>query len=241
MGHPNPYIDEILRLEPLKTWSLLVTIFGDFDGESLSGTQLRLLLDPLDIKPEAVRVALHRLKTDGWITAQKSGREAHYRLSAHGRRETEAVRASVYGHANAHSDDWHLAWPDPATKLDIGIPLGRDARLVPASIADKLDDAWCINLNTSAVPNWVETILVPSDMLHTAKNMARVLAKACARFDKIAPEDLLSLRLLTLHHWRRLALRDGTWAHISLFKNGAVSQCRDAVIELLDRSPRTSL
>ncbi len=241
MGHPNPYIEEILRLEPLKTWSLIVTIFGDFDGDTLTGTQLRLMLEPLGIKPEAIRVALHRLKADGWITAKKTGREAHYKLSALGRRETEAVRADVYGQNDTHPDGWRLVLPGHASDIDVGIPLGRDARLVPASMAATLGDVWCLDLDTAAIPPWVETALVPSDLLQTAKVLAAVLDKARARFDDMAPADMLALRLLTLHHWRRLALRSGTWAHLSLFEHGSISQTRNAVIDLLQQSPRISL
>lgn len=239
MGHPNPYIDEILGLEPLKTWSLIVTIFGDFDGDSLTGTQLRALLEPLGIKPEAIRVALHRLKADGWITSKKSGREAHYRLSAHGRSETEAVRGKVYGADVEQDDGWHLILPDPGSEIDAGIPLGREARLVTASNAATLTNVWCIDLDKAAIPNWVETILVPPDLLHTACALSKILAKVRTSLSDMDPADRCALRLLTLHHWRRLALRDGTLAHLSLFEDGQINRCKDAVIELLDRSSRT--
>ena len=68
--------DRLLGLESTKTWSLIATLFGDLDGDELSGKALWSLLAPLGIKPEATRVALHRLKKDGWIVAKKAGREA---------------------------------------------------------------------------------------------------------------------------------------------------------------------
>ena len=241
MGHPNPYINEILTFEQLKTWSLIVTIFGDLDSDVLTGAQLRKVLEPLGIKPEATRVALHRLKAEGWIAAQRSGREAHYRLSAQGRSETEAVRAEVYGHAHKHPDGWRLILSGQPFENDAGIQLSRDAWLVPACSADLPLDVWGIDPNNTAIPAWVETILVPPELGDTAMMLTGVLAKSRARLDDMSPADLLALRLLTLHHWRRLALRRGTWAHLSLFKDGSIKRCRDAVIEMLDQSARTSL
>ena len=241
MGHPNPYINEILTFEPLKTWSLIVTIFGDFDGDVLTGAQLRALLEPLGIKPEAIRVALHRLKADGWITTQKSGREAHYRLSTNGRSETEAVRAEVYGRTNKYPDGWCLVLPGQTFENDEGISLGRETWLVPTSTAATLPDVWCIDPDNTSIPTWVETILVPPELGDTAIMLVGVLANARAHLDAMTPPDLLALRLLTLHHWRRLALRRGTWAHLNLFENGPIRQCRDAVIEMLDQSARASI
>ncbi len=242
MHHRDPFIDELLSLEPLKTWSLIVTIFGDFDGDVLTGAQLRALLEPLGIKPDAIRVALHRLKTDGWITSRKAGREARYSLSAHGRRETEAARADIYGSAEKYPDGWSLVLIRDTSEGEIGILLGRDAALVPTNAAKTMHNAFAVRLDENCIPpTWMQNILAPPDQLGLAQGLAQILAKAREDLAEMPPSDLSALRLLTLHHWRRLALRSGSWAHMSLLKDGAIGQCREAVIELLDRSARTSI
>ena len=43
-------IDALLALETPKTWSLIATVFGDLDGEQLSGKALWALLEPLGVK-----------------------------------------------------------------------------------------------------------------------------------------------------------------------------------------------
>ena len=81
-------IEDLSSLETIKTWSLIVTLFGDLDGEPqvvLSGKDIGAILGHIGIKPEATRVALHRLKRDGWIDTQRAGREVFYSLSDRGK------------------------------------------------------------------------------------------------------------------------------------------------------------
>lgn len=239
LRHPNPYINDILGLEPIKTWSLIVTIFGDYDGDVLTGSQLRMLLDPLGFKPETIRVALHRLKADGWILTQKSGREAHYRLSARGREETEEVRSEIYGPAE-DLEAWSLVLLQDRLIEKEAIPIGRDAFLVPTRTAQRVQYALSLPLGNAPIPTWVEETLVPPQLLSTANELTSILASAKDDLDAMAPGDLAALRLLTLHHWRRLALRPGTRAHAALLKLGGIQQCRVAVVALLENSWRTS-
>ena len=51
-------VTELVALDTLKTWSLIVTLFGDLEEKELSGAQIRTLLGHIGIKPEAIRVAL---------------------------------------------------------------------------------------------------------------------------------------------------------------------------------------
>lgn len=215
-----------------------MTVFGDFDGEMLTGSQLRALLEPLGFKPEAIRVALHRLKADDWILAQKSGREAHYSLSARGRKETEAVRPEVYGQADSLGA-WSIVLPENLITEKAAIPLGRDAFLVPDSAAHELENAVVLPMEGVTIPPWVEDVLVPPQLRSIANELTRILASADGDLDDMNSADLAALRLLALHHWRRLALRRGTVAHAALLKKGVICQCKDTVTALLERSART--
>ena len=76
-------IDDLLKLGEVKVWSVLVTLFGDLapgQTDHLAGPDVSRLVERLAIKPEALRVALHRLRKDNWIESSKSGRISHLSL-----------------------------------------------------------------------------------------------------------------------------------------------------------------
>mmetsp|Transcript_17997 Transcript_17997/g.27398 ORF Transcript_17997/g.27398 Transcript_17997/m.27398 type:complete len:198 (+) Transcript_17997:314-907(+) len=91
-------IAALSELGPMRVWSLLVTVFGDLAQDSaLEGPTLSTIMAGIGIKPEATRVALHRLRSDGWITSQKTGRTSLHRLSPKGYRDSAAASPRIYG------------------------------------------------------------------------------------------------------------------------------------------------
>ena len=92
-------LDDLRGFGDLKVWSFLVTLFGDLaadEGAELSGPLVSRLSTRLGIKPEALRVALHRLRKDGWIDSRREGREARHCLTRSARADTKAVHSVVY-------------------------------------------------------------------------------------------------------------------------------------------------
>jgi len=82
-----------------RVWSLLVTMFGDLaqeEGHTLSGGLLGRMTQSVGIKPEATRVALHRLRKEGWLNSERSGRTSAYSLTEWGRAETIAATPIIY-------------------------------------------------------------------------------------------------------------------------------------------------
>ena len=58
-------IEDLANIEKIKTWSLIVTMFGDLDEchpQSLSGKEIGAILGHIGIKPEAVRVGSTQVK-----------------------------------------------------------------------------------------------------------------------------------------------------------------------------------
>ena len=101
-------------------------------GGPLTGKHLRGFMAPLGIKPEATRVALHRLKKDNWITSQKSGREVTYNLSPKGMAETTAVFGDVYDTAVKYPGGWQLVVLNDGAEPDGPVVmLGRTLAVVP--------------------------------------------------------------------------------------------------------------
>ena len=146
MKHVEDIINELFQLAPIKTWSLIVTVFGDLDGDNLSGKELRNLMRPLGVKPEATRVALHRLRKDGWIVSHKSGREVTYQLSEHGRNTTNAVYDEVYGQDLKYPEGWQfLVTAGANDELGNELPsiqIGRYLLLTPNHFLETLTQRW---------------------------------------------------------------------------------------------------
>ena len=60
-------IAQLTDLQNLRVWSIIVSLFGDLaqkTGDQISGTTLTQIITPMGIKPEAIRVALHRLRKE---------------------------------------------------------------------------------------------------------------------------------------------------------------------------------
>ena len=220
--------EQLLDIEPVKTWSLIATIFGDLARESVSGKELKALLEPLGIKPEAMRVALHRLKKDGWIVSQKTGREVSYQLSEQGRTETVAARKDVYRTTVKYPQGWSMILL-PTESVTLVIPhvaIEKGTFLVPAD-APLPEGAMSLML-TARIPDWFERHLVPDHM----RVQAQLLSHLAAEFQVNAadPVDAARARLMFVHLWRKMALRLGTWAHMAVFPDGIMAQCHAAMI-----------
>ena len=131
-------VTELAALDTLKTWSLIVTLFGDLEKEELSGAEIRTLLEHIGIKPEAIRVALHRLKSDGWITASKQGREAIYEMTNMARAETKAVAPDIYRKNVKHQGRWRFCLVPDALESADAIMINQNLALLPSEAAKDL-------------------------------------------------------------------------------------------------------
>lgn len=225
-------IDDLIALEPPKTWSLVVTIFGDLVSDSLTGKNLGTLLGHMNVKPEAIRVAMHRLKRDGWIIATMSGREVTYKLSEYGQSETMRVQKDIYRKDVKFSDGWRVIVTQQEMDLPLhAINLSKNIMLLPLN-GPVPDDGFPLSLVQDSPPTWIQDQIVPA---HLTEHAGRLLSLAL-RFKKLTPINSTqeaTARLLFLHYWRKLALRDGTWAHIGLVPDGILAQCHRAVTEII--------
>lgn len=226
---------ELVDLAPIKTWSLIATMFGDLDHEEIRGKQVGAILKSSGIKPEAMRVAFHRLRKEGWLVSTKSGREVIYSLSSEARAQTRAAYDRVYSKTAPFADGWEMVLSvEDLTPPDVSTPtvnIAKNIFLRPVGSSTETDGFVVERVNDS-VPDWFEDRLVPPDVRHTAQSVASIAAKAPAGQHN---------RLLILHRWRLLALRNQTWAHIDLFPDGPLAQCHKAVSAYLSATPRLTV
>ena len=114
-------VQELTGCGKSRTWSILVTIFGDLaqnPEDEISGPLLSSLTQLIGIKPQAMRVALHRLRRDGWIVTEKFGRTSKHRLSEFGLNQSVIASPRIYARAIVMPDKWHVLLANPALRID---------------------------------------------------------------------------------------------------------------------------
>ena len=98
------------RQRPLRTGSLIITLFGDAlapRGGEISLASLIALLAGFGVTERLVRTAVGRLAKEGWIEAQRSGRLSYYGLTPTGRERFAQATRRIYGPPSA---DWLGRW-----------------------------------------------------------------------------------------------------------------------------------
>ena len=243
--------DHLTTIGPQRVWSLLVTVFGDLaqrPGDSIDGPVLSALMQTLNIKPEALRVALHRLRKEGWIISTKNGRISHHSLTPRGRAESVAASPRIYGAPADMPQNWQIiltqnngtAIRTSLEKLGFAPLMSRvflgDATLVAPKGA--------FALPAQNAPNWLRAQFEPSEI---AQDYA-VLFDALKRLKSALPEtqtltshDIAVLRCLIVHSWRRLVLRHSALPRSLYTDNWRGHDCRALVTDLLGRLPKPEL
>ncbi len=242
MKSARQYIDDLVELETIKVWSLIVTLFGDLGRNSpvpLSGKQIRHLLVHIGIKPPAIRVALHRLKKDGWIETTKNGddgREVSYVLSDKGFAETLSASSDIYRNSAKYADGWTLQiqLEEPADHAQNQIAVFKNVVLVPKINCGPTSNVLDLSIPLGGVPDWLIERIVPQKVDTVAHEYTKILSEVDELLDQIGDLDRSAIRLLSLHHWRKMALRDNTWFHIWFFKDGSLAQCHRSITDLLN-------
>ncbi len=245
-------IDRLAACGPLRTWSVIVTVLGDFcttREQRIGGRELQAVLGRIGLTPASARVALHRLKRDGWIESKRHGRDAAYRLSEMGWTETEAVRGRIYAKAPPARGAVYLllappqvAAPDFAALLPEGaVQIAPRTGLVAGAPGALAPGLWAAALEPGAVPPWLAEAAADPDL---RAGYARLAAAVEAALGAPVPTDAAdrgALRVLVLHHWRRLRLRHGDLQDRLLGEGWEGARARRAVMPALARFERPAL
>lgn len=228
----------------LRVWSLIVTIFGDLarpPEAAISGALLSALTARMGVRPEAMRVALHRLRRDGWIESTRKGRSSRHRLSPGARAETEAARARIYGPGMAAGGDWQLVFCESREAPDAMVALAPDLFLGPADTPPP-PDCLCFQGRLERLPDWLRARLAPEELATGYRALTRSLALAEAAIAPgLGPLEIAALRVLAVHRWRRLLLRHPDLPATFLPPDWPGTTCRARLHALLNRLPRPSL
>ncbi len=208
-----------LRAAPSRTGSVIVTIYGDAiapRGGEVALASLLELMAALDAGDGVVRTAVSRLARDGWLDRQRTGRRSFYRLSSHGVQEFADAVPRIYGPLGGPwNGQLRLVFAEAGVErtmleragyalLAPGVLVAPDAALTPPPGTPALLGA--------GTPGSMQAIAA------RAWPVARVGAgyqRLVGLFDDLTeaagslpPLDALAARVLLIHEYRRVALRD---------------------------------
>jgi phenylacetic acid degradation operon negative regulatory protein len=228
MAHPLARIIEQLKREPSRTGSIVITLFGDAivprGGSVWLGTLLAFF-DTIDIDSGVVRTAMSRLAADGWLERNKVGRNSFYRLVRKGRQTFDTATRHIY-------DKQISDWTGRFELLLIGSSEDRDASrdaLKNAGFGSPLPGVWvapsgvpvpeeaarAIRLEVSAEDDSGRRLLSESWPLDRTADAYLKFMKTfeplrgwIERREQLSDADAFTARVLLIHHYRRVVLRD---------------------------------
>lgn len=219
---------EHLRAEPSRTWSLIVTLYGDAivprGGEVWLGTVLAFC-GHLGIADGVVRTAMSRLAADGWLDRRRVGRQSFYGLAPRGRDTFREASGHIYHpQPPVWAGHFDLVLTDRAADRDLV-----RAGMTAAGFGLLAPDTWIApgGHPPADVPGRVLTLDLSGNAETARALAARVwpldrMAAAYTRFlgaftpvrDALAAGravsdlDALAARVLLVHEFRRIVLRD---------------------------------
>jgi phenylacetic acid degradation operon negative regulatory protein len=228
MPHPLARIVEQLKREPSRTGSIVITVFGDAimprGGSIWLGTLLKFF-KTLDIDSGVVRTAMSRLAADGWLERNKVGRNSFYRLTAKGRQTFDTATRHIY-------DPQVLDWTGRFELLLIGSGGDRDASrealknagfgsplpgvwIAPSGVPVPEEAAQAIRLEVSAEDDSGRRLLSESWPLQRTADAYLKFMKTfeplrgwIGRRELLSDTEAFTARILLIHHYRRVVLRD---------------------------------
>lgn len=217
-------LQAILKESPLKAAGFIVTIYGDVveprGGVVWTGNLVEICAE-VGISETLVRTAVSRLVAAGQLSGEREGRRSFYRLAAPARAEFAAAARLLFGPPEVA--DWHFVQltgvrPDEAMqvleragharlgpRLAVGAralpPLKQSAVVFRAEVVSGGDD-----LGAFAADHW--------NLEHHAEAYRGFLSRFGRLADllsgglRLSPANSLVARLLLVHQFRLVVLRD---------------------------------
>ena len=103
-------VDDFVARRPIRSTSLIVTLFGDVVSQHGGVIWLGSLVEclgQLGIDERLVRTSTFRLVREGWLSSDRVGRRSFYSFTGYGRREYERAARRIY---SPHAPPWDGSW-----------------------------------------------------------------------------------------------------------------------------------
>lgn len=212
-----------LHRGPHRTGSLIVTLFGDAivpRGGELSVASLLEVMAAMGIAEGVVRTAASRLAAEGWLERRRVGRRAFYRLAASGEAVFAEASRRIYGPQTREESRVRLVVVTPEADREQARSTLQAAGFV--SVAPGLFMA-AAGREMPALPGLVRLVAEPAagdgPILASLAWPLETLGRRYRRFledwrpaaaarGPVAPSQALIARLLLIHDYRRIVLKD---------------------------------
>lgn len=223
-------MEAISPAPPIRVWSLIVTVFGDIvmDRGTIEAPEavwiapLLDLLALLKVDVASARTNFSRLVANGTLEREKTGRNTFYRLSAASRADFRRAAQRIYGHARPRATGaFHLALIERsadrtaarASLLQAGYRfISPGAAILPEyeGITAPILPVGTIDARAEALPAIVEAAHEAWQIEALAKGYRWFLETFghLTHSPPCEPENAIIHRVLLVHHFRRLVLRD---------------------------------
>lgn len=246
-------VERLTRGERHRVWSLIVTVFGDLaqgSDDKISMQAMARITDPIGVKPEALRVALHRLRKDGWIDSRRHGRSSLFHLTDFGREQSVAAASRIYRAGPPTGSEWSLVMATPSSASSQreleeiamsreSVALSANSILTEGGPTNNGGHLFWSRPDWPSVPDWVKAATIGADIM---KQYAALLATfreiSGALPAGLDPFETATLRTLIVHSWRRILLRHPDVPDALLPHDCKLPDCRSQFSDLLDRIPR---
>jgi phenylacetic acid degradation operon negative regulatory protein len=217
-----------LQSQPSRTWSIIITFYGDAllpRGDSLWLGTLHSFFKGLDIADGVVRTAMSRLAADGWLERNKVGRNSFYRLTEKGRGVFAEAAERIYHLKTAEWDGkFALLVPSPTSDRDqlraaleeagYGAP-GPGLWIAPSSWPVPQAAAGEIRLQAEGDASDLRALAARAwplgEIAEAYEHFMAAFAPLLAALEKgMKPSELdaIMARVLMIHEYRRIVLRD---------------------------------
>ena len=225
---PIAAILQNLRNRPSRTWSIVVTVFGDAvapRGGSLWLGSLLSIFEAMEIPGGVVRTAMSRLAADGWLQRSRVGRNSFYQMTDQGRGRFATAAERIYGEPPLDWDGrFNLVLLDSGTDRDTvrGVlessgfgSIAPGVLIAPLSTPVPEEAAALLRLQGCAgVPTGRQLVERAWTLTDTAEAYRRFLHAFeplwtwIAASGRLSDLDALAARILLVHEYRRVVLRD---------------------------------
>ena len=208
-----------LRDAPSRTGSVIITVYGDAiapRGGELALASLLELMAALGANGGVVRTAISRLARDGWLEGRRDGRRSFYRLSRRGELESAKAGPRIYGSLECPwNGQLRLVFAEAGVErtmlehagyalLAPGVLTAPDSALAPPpGIPALLSHGTPEAMRDLAARAWPVT-RVGADYLGFVDLFTSLDGLAAG----LQPLEALAARVLVIHEFRRVTLRD---------------------------------
>ena len=234
-----------------RVWSIIVSLFGDLaqrPGDRISGAVLSRITEPMGIKPEAMRVALHRLRSDGWIQSEREGRTSHYSLTESGLSQSREASPRIYAREVTYPEAWQLSVTPTARqggKSARGKAMRRKGVLpvapgvfLASAQAETIVDSLTMTGIIDHVPDWLRQKIASAEVLQAYEDLITALDRFADIHNEVQylePLQVATLRTIIVHVWRRALFSHANLPPQFFPDEWRGPECRIKVLDMLDR------